>query len=159
MRVRTNLLLPNRRPKKFERGFAIKSPQQGSNLMKTCYAVTLAALAGVGIGGLAVQGIHAQAKPPAYHIVEIDVTNEDLYNKEWVPKADATVRAAGGVYLVRGTNIERIEGAAPKRLLITKWDNIDKLTAWRESEAYMKTLPILDKAVKSVRSYAVEGVN
>jgi hypothetical protein len=43
--------------------------------------------------------------------------------------------------------------------LITKWDNIDKLTAWRESEAYMKTLPILDKAVKSVRSCAVEGVN
>src|SRR5215475_8599370 len=79
--------------------------------------------------------------------------------KEWAPKADATVRAAGGVYLVRGTNIERIEGAAPKRLLITKWDNIDKLTAWRESEAYMKTLPILDKAVKSVRSCAVEGVN
>jgi uncharacterized protein (DUF1330 family) len=154
-------LLPNRRPKKFERGFAIKRPAPTAriNLMKTCYALALAALTGVGIGGLAVQGIHAQAKPPAYHIAEIDVTNEDLYNKEWAPKADATVRAAGGVYLVRGTNIERIEGAAPKRLLITKWDNIDKLTAWRESEAYMKTLPILDKAVKSVRSYAVEGVN
>src|SRR4029453_4615244 len=113
--------------------------------MKTCYAEALGALAGVVIGGLAVQGIHAQAKPPAYHIAEIDVTNEDLYNKEGAPKADATVRAAGGVYLVRGTTIERIEGAAPKRLLITKWDNIDKLTAWRESEAYMKTLPILER--------------
>jgi heme-degrading monooxygenase HmoA len=44
-------------------------------------------------------------------------------------------------------------------LVITKWDNIDKLTAWRESEAYIRTLPILDKAVKSVRSYAVEGIN
>src|SRR5262245_66369332 len=110
--------------------------------MKTCYAVALAALAGVGIGGLAVQGIHAQAKPPAYHIAEIDVTNEDLYNKEWAPKADATVRAAGGVYLVRGTNIERIEGAAPKRVLITKWDNIEKLTAWLGTRAEMKTLQI-----------------
>ena len=39
------------------------------------------------------------------------------------------------------------------------WDNIDKLTAWRISEAYLKTLPLLDKAAKSVRSYAVEGVN
>jgi len=127
--------------------------------MKTSYAVALAALTGAGIGGLAVQGIHAQGKPPAYHIAEIDVTNEDLYNKDWAPKVDATVKAAGGVYLVRGTNIERIEGPAPKRLLITRWDNIDKLTAWRESEAYMRTLPILDKAVKSVRSYAVEGLN
>jgi len=43
--------------------------------------------------------------------------------------------------------------------LITKWNDIDKLTAWRESEVYMETLPILDRAVKSVRSYAVEGVN
>jgi uncharacterized protein (DUF1330 family) len=127
--------------------------------MKTYHIVALAALAVVGIGGLAVEGLHAQAKPPAYHIAEIDVTNEDLYNKEWAPKADATIKAAGGVLLVHGTNIERIEGAAPKRLLITKWRNIDELTAWRESEAYMRTLPILDKAVKSVRSYAVEGVN
>jgi len=38
--------------------------------MKTCYKVALAALTGVGIGGLAVEGIHAQAKPPAYHIAD-----------------------------------------------------------------------------------------
>ena len=128
--------------------------------MKTSTTVILAALAGAGIGGLAVQGLHAQTKlPTAFYIAEIDVTNEDVYNKQWIPKVDETVKAAGGVYLVRSTNVERIEGAAPKRLLISKWENIDKLTAWRESEAYMKTLPIFDKAVKSVRSYAVEGIN
>jgi uncharacterized protein (DUF1330 family) len=128
--------------------------------MKTYTTVILAALAGAGIGGLAVQGLHAQTKlPTAFYVAEIDVTNEDVYNKQWIPKVDETVKAAGGVYLVRSTNVERIEGAAPKRLLISKWENIDKLTAWRESESYMKTLPILDKAVKSVRSYAVEGIN
>ena len=62
--------------------------------MKICYAVVLAALVGAGIGGLAVERLHAQAKPPAYYIAEIDVTNEDLYNKEWVPKADAAIKAA-----------------------------------------------------------------
>jgi uncharacterized protein (DUF1330 family) len=128
--------------------------------MKTYTTVILAALVGAGIGGLAVQGLHAQTKlPTAYYIAEIDVTNEDVYNKQWMPKVDETVKAAGGVYLVRSTNVERIEGAAPKRLLISKWDDIDKLTAWRESQAYMKTLPLLDKAAKSVRSYAVEGLN
>ena len=128
--------------------------------MKTYTTVILAALAGAGIGGLAVQGLHAQTKlPTAFYVAEIDVTNEDVYNKQWIPRVDETVKAAGGVYLVRSTNVERIEGAAPKRLLISKWENIDKLTAWRESESYMKTLPILDKAVKSVRSYAVEGIN
>jgi uncharacterized protein (DUF1330 family) len=128
--------------------------------MKTYTTVILAALVGAGIGGLAVQGLHAQTKlPTAYYIAEIDVTNEDVYSKQWMPKVDETVKAAGGVYLVRSTNVERIEGAAPKRLLISKWDDIDKLTAWRESQAYMKTLPLLDKAAKSVRSYAVEGLN
>jgi uncharacterized protein (DUF1330 family) len=128
--------------------------------MKTYTTVILAALVGAGIGGLAVQGLHAQTKlPTAYYIAEIDVTNEDVYNKQWMPKVDETVKAAGGVYLVRSTNVERIEGAAPKRLLISKWEDIDKLTAWRESQAYMKTLPLLDKAAKSVRSYAVEGLN
>jgi uncharacterized protein (DUF1330 family) len=128
--------------------------------MKTYTTVILAALAGAAIGGFAVQGLHAQTKlPAAYYIAEIDVANEDVYNKQWMPKADETVKAAGGVYLVRSTNVERIEGAAPKRLLISKWEDIDKLTAWRESQAYMKTLPLLDKAAKSVRSYAVEGLN
>ncbi len=128
--------------------------------MKTYTTVMLAALAGAAIGGFAIQGLHAQTKlPAAYYIAEIDVANEDVYNKQWMPKADETVKAAGGVYLVRSTNVERIEGAAPKRLLISKWDDIEKLTAWRESQAYMKTLPLLDKAAKSVRSYAVEGLN
>jgi uncharacterized protein (DUF1330 family) len=128
--------------------------------MKTYTTVMLAALAGAAIGGFAVQGLHAQTKlPAAYYIAEIDVTNEDVCNKQWMPKVDETVKAAGGVYLVRSTNVERIEGAAPKRLLISKWEDIDKLTAWRESQAYMKTLPLLDKAAKSVRSYAVEGLN
>jgi uncharacterized protein (DUF1330 family) len=126
--------------------------------MGTRYTVALAMVAGGVIGGLAVEGIHAQARPPAYYIAEIDVSNENIYNKDWAPKADETVKAAGGTYLVSSTDVERIEGAAPKRLLISKWDNIDKLTAWRESQAYMRTLPILDKAIKSVRSYAVEGV-
>jgi uncharacterized protein (DUF1330 family) len=129
--------------------------------MKTLTTLALATLAGAGIGALAVERIHAQStKPPAaYYVVEIDVTNEDIYSKQWSPKADETIRAAGGAFLVRSANVERIEGTAPKRLLITKWENLDKLAAWRESDAYMKTLPLLDKAVRSVRSYAVEGVN
>jgi uncharacterized protein (DUF1330 family) len=110
--------------------------------------MVLAMAAGVGVGGLAVEGIHAQTKPPAYYVVEIDAKNEDVLSKEWAPKADQTIKDAGGTYLVRSTTVEHIEGAPPNRILIIKWDNIDKLSAWRLSEAYMRTLPILDKAVR-----------
>ena len=38
--------------------------------MKTRYTVALAMLAGIGIGGAAIQGLHAQAKPPAIVVVD-----------------------------------------------------------------------------------------
>jgi uncharacterized protein (DUF1330 family) len=126
--------------------------------MKIHYTVTLAMLAGFGLGAVAVQGLHAQAKPPAYYVAEIDVANEDVYNKEWAPKVAETIKAAGGSYLARGTSIQGIEGTPPRRIVISKWDNIDKVKAWRESAVYKSALPIRDKAVKSVRAYAVEGI-
>ena len=43
--------------------------------MKTYTTVTVAMLAGVGIGAVAVQTLHAQAKPPVYTVTEINVTN------------------------------------------------------------------------------------
>ena len=45
--------------------------------MKTHYAVTLAMFAGFGLGAVAVQGLHAQAKPPVYQVVEIDMLDPE----------------------------------------------------------------------------------
>jgi hypothetical protein len=44
-------------------------------------------LAGFGLGAIAVQELHAQAKPPVYQVVEIDVLNQEVYLKDYVPKA------------------------------------------------------------------------
>ena len=38
--------------------------------MKTRYAVALAVVVCFGLGAVAVQGLHAQAKPPVYCIAE-----------------------------------------------------------------------------------------
>ena len=82
--------------------------------MQRYSTVIAAALAGACIGGLAAQGMHAQAKgPSAYYIVEIDVTNEDVFNKQWIPKADETIKAAGGTYLVRSANCPPLGPRAP----------------------------------------------
>jgi hypothetical protein len=40
--------------------------------MKIQLTVALALLIGVGVGAITVQSLHAQAKPPAYVIAEID---------------------------------------------------------------------------------------
>ena len=63
--------------------------------MNTKFKLTLAMLAGAAIGAAAVNGLHAQAKPPLYLVSEIDVTNPEAYGKEYAPKAQALIKASG----------------------------------------------------------------
>ena len=70
--------------------------------MKTQYTVALSMIAGAALGGAAIQGLHAQAKPPVYYVAEIEVTNPDAYAKEYAPKAQALIKAAGGKILAVG---------------------------------------------------------
>jgi uncharacterized protein (DUF1330 family) len=71
-------------------------------------------LTGAAIGALAVQGLHAQTKLPAYVVSEIEITDLDAYEKEYAPIAQALIKAAGGHLLAAGQNIVSFEGAPPK---------------------------------------------
>ena len=127
--------------------------------MKTSYSVTLAAIAGFGLGAVAIEGLHAQAKPPVYYIAEIDVTNQEGYVKEYVPKVQATIKASGGRILAAGGKVTPIEGAPPKpRVVVQMWDSVEKIQAWGNSKEYKENRKIGDKYAK-FRSYAVEGVS
>jgi uncharacterized protein (DUF1330 family) len=126
--------------------------------MKTHYVVTLAMLAGFGLGAVVVQGLHAQAKPPVYQVVEIDPVNMDSYLKDYVPKAQAAIKAAGGKFLAAGGKTTAIEGEPPKpRIVIQQWDSLEKVQAYRNSAAFKDLLPLRDKLAK-FRSYVVEGI-
>jgi uncharacterized protein (DUF1330 family) len=128
------------------------------NIMKTRYTATFAMLAGFGLGAVAVQGLHAQAKPPIYYISEIDVTNLEAYTKEYAPLAQASIKAAGGRLLAAGQNVTSFEGAPPtKRVAIQAWDSLEKIQAWRNSAEYKKAREIGDKHAK-FRAFAVEGL-
>jgi len=126
--------------------------------MRTRYAVTVGAVVGFGLGAVAVQAIHAQAKPPVYYIAEIDIKNMDAYTKEYVPRAQAGIKAAGGRILAAGSKITAIEGAPPKaRVAVQVWDSVEKIQAWRNSAEFKEARRIGDKYAK-FRAFAVEGV-
>ena len=126
--------------------------------MKTRYTVTLAAIAGFGLGAVAIETIHAQAKPPVYYIAEIELLNADAYAKEYVPKAQATIRAHGGRFLATGGKTTSFDGEAPKqRVVIQQWDSLEKIQAWRNSSEYKEARKIGDKYAK-FRGFAVEGI-
>ena len=127
--------------------------------MKTKYTLTLAAIAGFGLGAAAIESLHAQAKPPVYYIAEIDVTNQEGYVKEYVPKVQATIKASGGRILAAGGKVTPIEGAPPKpRVVVQMWDSVEKIQAWRNSKEYKENRKIGDRYAK-FRSYAVEAVS
>ena len=113
-------------------------------------------LAGFGLGAVAVQALHAQAKPPVYQVVEIDASNMDAYLKDYAPKAQAAIKAAGGKIIAAGKTTT-IEGEPPKsRVVIQQWDSLEQAQAYRNSAAFKELLPIREKLAK-FRSFVVEG--
>jgi uncharacterized protein (DUF1330 family) len=131
--------------------------------MKTYLTVSAALLAGMAIGGFAVQGLQAQGKPPVYLVTEIDVTNPEAYGKEFAPKAQATIRAAGAkLVLIGGAGganakpITAIEGTPPKRVAVQQWESLEALNKWYKSADYQEALKIGQKYA-TFRRYAVEG--
>jgi uncharacterized protein (DUF1330 family) len=120
--------------------------------------VTLGVLAGFGLGAIAVQGLHAQAKPPAYVISEIDVTNPDAYAKEYVPLANKALADSGQKRLASGGKTISISGAPPaSRIVISMFDSLEKAQAAYTSAAYLEARKIGDKYGK-LRIFAVEGL-
>lgn len=131
--------------------------------MRSNYKIAVAVTAGVAIGALAVQGLHAQAKPPVYFVAEIDVTNPDAYAKEYAPKAQAIIKAAGGRFLAIGGSaattgtVTAFDGDAPKRVVVQVWDSMEKIRAWRANPEYVELRKVGEKYAK-FRSFAVDGL-
>lgn len=108
--------------------------------------------------------LHAQSKAPVYLVTEIDVSNPEAYGKEFAPKAQATIRAAGGKQIAIGgaggagaKGITALEGTPPKRAVIQQWESVDQLMAWYKSEAYQDALKIGTKYA-TFRRYVIEGM-
>jgi uncharacterized protein (DUF1330 family) len=122
--------------------------------MKT-YAMTL--LAGIAIGAIALQGLHAQgAKLKAYSESEIlDPAAQAAY----LPTARKLIGAAHGRALrTAAGRVVQIEGGPPpKSAAIVEWDSLDDAVAFYKSKAWTDLAPQRDKAVKVIRRYVVEA--
>jgi hypothetical protein len=69
--------------------------QLGENTVNRHVTVELAMVASAALGAAAVQTLHAQAKPPAYNIVEITIKDQDGYNKDYLPPITKAIADAG----------------------------------------------------------------
>ena len=125
--------------------------------MTAKYAV-LGMVASFALGAAAVQGLHAQAKPPAYGIVEVVVSNQEAYAKEFLPPVLKTVKDAGGKILAAGSKTVTLLGAPPApRVALVQWESLDKAQQWWSSQVTKDAYAIGEKYA-TFRIYNVEGV-
>jgi uncharacterized protein (DUF1330 family) len=124
--------------------------------MKTRYTVAVAMLVGVGIGAVAVQGLHAQAKLKAYSVGEIEVMG--AMDPSYLPTVRKAIEAGHGhaVRTLKG-RVVSIEGPPPpKNVAIVEWDSLNDAVAYYKSKAWTDLAPQREKAQKTIRRYVVE---
>jgi uncharacterized protein (DUF1330 family) len=128
--------------------------------MKTNYKLALALVAGAAIGGAAIQELHAQAKPPAYLIIPILKINDAAAFKAGViDKGSATAaetKAEGGQYIIRSQDFTPLDGNPPERLIIIKFDSVEKAQAWGNSAVVKDVTAARMKSTNSL-SFIVQG--
>jgi uncharacterized protein (DUF1330 family) len=77
-----------------------------------------------------------RAVSPAYVIVDMQISNLEQY-KQYMADAPASVKAAGGEYVVRGGRFEALEGEwQPSRMAMLKFPSYEAAKAWYDGEMY-----------------------
>ena len=121
----------------------------------------MAMTAGALLGAIIVTGLHAQAKPPVYQVVDIsEITDAEGYKTiggRTAAGAAAVFKEFGGQSIARTDNITALDGAAPKRFIITRFDSVEKAKGFYNSPQQKKVNEIRMKSTKS-RSFIVEGL-
>jgi uncharacterized protein (DUF1330 family) len=96
--------------------------------------------------------------PAAYLIVEMNVSKPEQY-KEYMARAPAAVKAAGGEYLVRGGRHETLEGDwQPHRVAMLRFPSYEQAKAFHDGELYTRARSLRAGACDYFNMVLVEGV-
>jgi uncharacterized protein (DUF1330 family) len=126
--------------------------------MKSNHRIVMALLAGIAIGAIALQGLHAQgAKLKAYAVSEAEILDPSA-QATYLPAARKAIAAAHGRALrTAAGRVVQIEGGPPpKSAALVEWDSLDDAMAFYKSKAWADLAPERDKSTKVIRRYVVE---
>jgi uncharacterized protein (DUF1330 family) len=93
------------------------------------------------------------AEPPAnaggYIIVDVEVTDPDLY-RAYLPLVGPSQEPYQGVSFVRGENLEVLEGDWPlHRLIMLAFPSVEQARAWWASDEYREAKAIRQRAART----------
>jgi uncharacterized protein (DUF1330 family) len=93
----------------------------------------------------------------AYVIAEVTVTDPQGF-EEYRQMVPATVAKYGGKFIVRGGQMEKMEGNwEPKRLVILEFDSAERAKQWWASEDYREAKALRQRTA-TTNLVIVEGV-
>ena len=126
--------------------------------MRSNFRIAMVLFAGVAIGAIAVQGLHAQgAKLKAYAVGESDVLDAKALTAYLPAARKAIAEAHGRVLRTAVGRVVQIEGSSPPAsVALVEWDSLEDAVAFYKSKAWTDLAPQRDKAVKVVRRFVVE---
>ena len=120
---------------------------------------TIAVVGSFMLGAGAIQALHAQAKPPAYVVAEVNVKDRAGYEENFLNSTKTDVSQHGGKYLAGGYDktLSLVGAELPNRVLIIQFPNMDAVKEWRkQGEEDMENT--VGAKYATFRIYAVEGV-
>lgn len=93
----------------------------------------------------------------AYVIYQGEVLDPQRYD-EYKAKAAECILAAGGKYIVRGGEVEVLEGERPSgRTVVLEFPSREAAVAWYRSDEYTEIRKIREGAARA-RMYVVDGI-
>jgi uncharacterized protein (DUF1330 family) len=121
-------------------------------------AVGLALLSALGVGAASLGRLHAQARTPAFVVIDISETMDaDAYIKAVSAAEPNATQSAGGRFIVRTNSAVALDGPPPNRFIIVAFDDAEKAKAWYGSPAIKEVNATRLKVTES-RAFVVEGL-
>jgi len=120
---------------------------------------TIAVVGSFMLGAGAIQALHAQAKPPAYVVAEVNVKDRAGYEENFLKSTKTDISQHGGKYLAGGYDktLSLVGAELPNRVLIIQFPNMDAVKEWRkQGEEDMENT--VGGKYATFRIYAIEGV-
>lgn len=81
----------------------------------------------------------------------------DAYLKEYTPVVIPIIKKAGGTLLAASLKVTALQGTAPKRVAINRWDSLEAAQALYNSPEY-KSAQAIGEKYATFRRFAVEGL-
>jgi uncharacterized protein (DUF1330 family) len=126
--------------------------------MKMISRIALALLSGTALGAAVATGLMAQVKAPIYAVIDIsEMIDTDAYIKAVSAAEPQATTSAGGQFIIRSSKPIALDGVAPNRFLLIKFDTEEKARAWYNSPAIKEVNAVRMKTAKS-RAFILDGL-